>query len=269
MESRERHGRRRALPAAGMRGAAEYGARRLLGGDGVRGPSCAAGLVAQGEPAAREGEGGKRAAREGRGAGRGQRRGCGARRLLGGGPPGAAGRTFWPFSARFTQLRGPRRRRAARAPPMTWGYAEAHGQPGRPAARQPRKPRSFWPKTAEWSVRGRGIRTNQTSLEGDEPGLASSRRQRSRQRHQRGAQRQAGKQTASSQGKPEATQPGGVIRRSEHRSPNTPRGGHRRDPRLTGSHGPLPNATAGGPAGEPPAASGLGSAAPRAPDRAG
>ncbi len=33
--------------------------------------------------------------------------------------------------------------------------------------------------------------------------------------------------------------------------------------------GPSPNATAGGPAGEPPAASGLGSAAPRAPDRAG
>lgn len=57
----------------GARGAAEYGARRLLGVDGVRGPSYAAGLVAQG------GTGGAR--------GRGRKTG-GAR---GGAPAGGSG----------------------------------------------------------------------------------------------------------------------------------------------------------------------------------
>ena len=72
----------------GVRGAAEHGARWLLGGDGVRGPSCAAGLVAQGNRR-RARERAENGRREGRGADRGQQRGCGACRLLGGGPPGA------------------------------------------------------------------------------------------------------------------------------------------------------------------------------------
>lgn len=183
---RERRGRRRALPAAGC------GTRRSMGRAGCwTATECGARRARLGwwrrgnrRRARERAENGRR---EGRGAGRGQQRGCGARRLLGGGPPGAAGRTFWPFSARFTQLRGPRRRRAARAPPATWDYVKAWSRLSRPAACHLRKPRHFWPRTAEWSVGGRGSRTNQASLEESEPGLASSRRQRSRQRHQRGA----------------------------------------------------------------------------------